>query len=63
MERTDTGYLGRVPAEYVVGEWDLMIYVGAVEPEGGGAWIYPGLYHPRHPLPYLVVEVVRGTSA
>ena len=56
MERTDGAFEGIVPGDQIAPEWDLLLYVGAVDRESG-ATIYPGLYHPRYPLPYCVVTV------
>ncbi|MCL2776019.1 MAG: hypothetical protein FWD71_22140 [Oscillospiraceae bacterium] len=47
---------GEVPGEYIAPEWDLLVYFEAVSHEGDGI-IYPGLWHPRHALPYIIVRV------
>ena len=50
------GWEGVIPGDYIIPEWDLLVYVSAVEYNGDGN-IFPGLDHPRYPAPYHVVEV------
>ncbi len=56
MARCDRGFRAVIPAAYVTAEWDLLVYFGSVV--GGQAVLHPGLWHTRHPMPYLVVRVV-----
>jgi hypothetical protein len=55
MTRADRGYRGTVPAAYVTPEFDLLVYVSAVDSDGDTV-LYPGIYHPEFPEPYHVVE-------
>jgi len=59
MERTDRGYRAAVPGEYVDPEYDLLAYVSATDPDGDTA-IAPGLFHPDHAAPYVVIETRRS---
>jgi hypothetical protein len=56
MERTGDGYRATVPGEYVTTEWDLLVYVTAVDEAGNGV-VAPGLFHPNEPAPYRDVRV------
>ena len=55
LQREEGGYLGIIPAEYLVAEWDLMLYISINN--GGSAFIYPGINHPKHDFPYLTVQI------
>lgn len=55
MKPIDKGYRGVIPGRYIRKEWDLLLYIsGVLSPET--VLMYPGLYHPVHPLPYFVVR-------
>ena len=57
MEKRERGYRGVVPGEYILPEWDLMVYFSGVD-QKGQPLLYPGLYHAEHPAPYFTIEVV-----
>jgi hypothetical protein len=50
------GFEGVIPSAYISAEWDLLVYFSAVGSDGEPV-LYPGIYHPQHPLPYFIVEV------
>ena len=55
MKPIDKGYRGLIPGRYIRKEWDVLLYIsGVLSPET--VLMYPGLYHPVHPLPYFVVR-------
>ncbi|MDR3120130.1 MAG: hypothetical protein LBU58_02165 [Clostridiales bacterium] len=56
MEYRDGVWRAEIPADYVVPEWDLLVYFEATAPNGDGM-NFPGLWHPQRPLPYQIVEV------
>jgi len=56
MESTDSGYHATVPDEYVTPEWDLLVYVTAVDQSGNGV-VAPGLFHPSAEAPYHTVTI------
>ncbi len=56
MKKTKGGYRGGIPGEYIVPEWDLLVYFSAVNNTGHGL-IFPGLYHPDYPAPYHIIKV------
>jgi len=49
-------WYAEIPADYIVPEWDLLVYFEAIAPNGDGM-IFPGIWHSAHPLPYHIVEV------
>jgi hypothetical protein len=56
MQRTDEGFAAVIPGAYLQPEWDLLLYVSVVlSPQT--VLIYPGLYHPIHPLPYMLIAI------
>jgi hypothetical protein len=56
MCRTALGYAASVPADYVIPDWDLQIYI-TIQGPGGICTMFPGIYHPVYPYPYHVIEV------
>lgn len=56
MAPTDQGYQATIPGEYVTPEWDLQVYLSAID-EAGNSLLYPGLYHTNEPAPYIVIDV------
>lgn len=56
MEDTADGVRGTVPADYVVADWDILLYFAAVSVEGHTKMI-PGLYSSEEPMPYFVVAI------
>ena len=54
MVRCDRGFRGVIPADYITGEWDLLIYFARIT-DSGETQMYPGLWNPDHSLPYLVI--------
>ena len=56
MEKTADGYRAVIPGDYIVPEWDLIVFISAVDNAGNGL-IYPGIYHPNYMAPYFVVKV------
>jgi hypothetical protein len=56
MEPSGEGCEGRIPADYIAPEWDLLVYFSDLTP-GGNPVLLPGIFHPEHPLPYFIVEV------
>jgi hypothetical protein len=61
MERIEGGYRAVIPGHYIQKEWDLLVYITGVL-SSVLVLIYPGLYHPVFPLPYLLVKVNTGGS-
>ncbi len=57
MEKADGAYYAEVPAEYVTSSWDIMAYVTLQQP-GQACSLYPGLYNPRYPYPYAVIQTI-----
>ncbi|WP_276249079.1 MULTISPECIES: hypothetical protein [unclassified Haladaptatus] len=56
MTKTDGGYEGTIPGEYIVPEWDLQVYFSTIDETDNGLLV-PGLYHADEPAPYYVVAV------
>ncbi len=56
MQPTDDGFIAVIPGDAIQRHWDLLLYVSAVLAPHT-VWIYPGLYHPVHPLPYFVISI------
>lgn len=56
MECRSGGYEADIPASYVTANWDLMVYVTAME-DDRSCRVFPGIYHPEYPYPYHVIEV------
>jgi hypothetical protein len=50
-------YSALIPADYVVPEWDLQLYI-TVQGPFGVCLMLPGIYHPFYPYPYHVVKVM-----
>ena len=48
---------GSIPGDYVTGEFDLLVFVTAVN-DAGDPVIVPGLGHAEDPFPYRVIETV-----
>jgi hypothetical protein len=46
-----------IPADYMVPEWDLQIYI-TVQGPSGVCFMLPGIYHPMYPYPYHVVKIM-----
>lgn len=57
MEKTSDGHTASVPSDYLSPEWNLLVYVTAVDGDGNGV-IAPGLFDTQEPAPYH--EVVIG---
>ena len=55
MTRQGQTYFAEIPAEEVEFAWDIMAYV-TVQTAGGGCAMYPGVYHPEQPYPYVVIQ-------
>jgi hypothetical protein len=49
-------YFALIPADYIVPEWDLQIYI-TIQGRSGVCFMLPGIYHPVYPYPYHVVRV------
>lgn len=58
MQKDGDSYRATIPAEYLKGDWDLMVYV-TLEAEKNTCAVYPGIYNPTYPWPYHVVRVLR----
>jgi hypothetical protein len=56
MSRRGSGYAASIPADYLVPDWDLQVYI-TVQGPGGGCVMFPGIYHPEYPYPYHVIRV------
>ena len=54
--KTESGYRGKIPGDYIVDGWDLLVYFAARNQTGNTA-IIPGLYHPEQPAPYFIVRI------
>jgi hypothetical protein len=59
MKRIESGWTATIPADYLIPEWDLMIYVTRQD-AAGSCLMLPGIYHPQYPYPYHVVEILNG---
>lgn len=57
MEKKGDGYTAVIPAADVTADFDLMAYI-TVQPVGCGCTLFPGVYHPRYPYPYAVIETI-----
>ena len=55
MEKQGDGYAAVIPAEEITAEFDLMAYI-TVQAVGSGCTLFPGVWHPRYPYPYAVIE-------
>ena len=55
MEGRGGAYTAVIPAEEVTADFDLMAYITVQEP-GGACTLFPGVWHPRYPYPYAVIE-------
>jgi len=55
MERRGQTYAAEIPADQVDPAWDIMAYV-TVQLPGCDCAMYPGIYHPKHPYPYVVIQ-------
>jgi len=55
MRKTDKGYCGVIPGEYITPEWDLMVYFSCTD-QNGDVHILPGVYHSAYPAPYHVIK-------
>ena len=49
-------YYAEIPASYVTGRWDILVYVTLQGPEES-CTVFPGVNHPDYPYPYHVIEV------
>ena len=58
MEKTDTGYQGKISGDYITYEWDLMVYFSGVD-KNNNVMIYPGVYHPTLLAPYHIVKIIK----
>lgn len=56
MEETSDGYTAKIPGEYLSPEWDLLVYITAIDNSGNG-FVVPGLFHPQEPAPYQKIEI------
>ncbi|GHT56515.1 hypothetical protein FACS1894109_05710 [Spirochaetia bacterium] len=56
MKRGTKNYTAVIPAEYILPEWDLQIYI-TVQGKKGDCVMFPGIYHPVYPFPYHVITV------
>jgi hypothetical protein len=45
-----------IPAEYIVPEWDLLVYFQATAQNGDGL-VFPGIWNSEFALPYHIIEV------
>ena len=59
FEKKNGIYEAVVPAEYITGKFDLMVYLSR-RSEAEGCRIFPGIYHERFPYPYHIIEVNGG---
>ena len=57
MEKRDGGYTATIPAADVTADFDLMAYI-TVQDVGGDCTLFPGVWHPRYPYPYAVIETI-----
>ena len=57
MEKQNGVYIAAIPAAEVTVNFDLMAYI-TVQAPGGACALFPGVYHPRYPYPYAVIETV-----
>ena len=55
MEEQDGRYTAAIPAEDVTADFDLMAYI-TVQAAGHSCTLFPGVWHPRYPYPYAVIE-------
>lgn len=55
MTRTADGYSAVIPADVVSAEWDILVYFSALD-ERGDPMLHPGIGHPAHDAPYLLIE-------
>ena len=56
MERLGDGYRAVIPGDYIVPEWDLIIFISAID-SAGNPLIYPGIYHTEYMAPYFVINI------
>lgn len=56
MERSAKGYTAIIPANYILPEWDLQIYI-TIQGTSGDCVMLPGIYHPVYPFAYHVITV------
>lgn len=57
MEKQGGVYTAAIPAADVTKDFDLMAYI-TVQAVGKGCTLFPGVYHPRYPYPYAVIETI-----
>ena len=55
MQWAGDAFYAEIPAAEVSASWDLMAYVTLQQP-GQACCLYPGLYNPRYPYPYAVIQ-------
>ena len=56
MTETANGHVATIPGDYVSTEWDLLIYVTAVDSDGNGI-VAPGVFDAREAAPYHAITV------
>lgn len=56
FEKINGGYEVEIPAQYITGEFDLMVYISRTS-ERDGCRIFPGIYHTKYPYPYHIIKV------
>ena len=59
MQHKDGRYCAVVPADYLDGNFDLIVYY-TVRDKKGNIWIHPGVKNQTAPMPYRVVEIRCG---
>ena len=56
MKKSPDGYTAVIPAEFVIPEWDIQVYI-TVQERSGACTIFPGIYHPIYPHPFHVIDI------
>ena len=56
MEKSADGYTATIPAEYLLPEWDIQVYI-TVQEADGACTMLPGIYHPIYPYPFHVITI------
>ncbi len=59
FEKKNGIYEAIVPAEYINGKFDLMVYISR-RSEAEGCRIFPGIYHDKYLYPYHIITVNGG---